>query len=342
MDSRVARRSCGAAEECMLEALFAVVPVFLIIGMGVLLRAREVLPESAGPVLGVYVLKLALPLLILHILAGAHPGDLAHGGFWAGVIGSQLIVYALGYWGDRLFCRRGAGPAVISALSCSACNTAFVGLPIVTNLLPGNQEALLIAGLATLTTNIVMIMGQARLDMLAGAAAWSDGSRSRVATLLRVFILGNPILLATLAGVALSLSGLGLWAPLDRTVSLVGYTAAPCMLLALGLDLRQKLALAMHRAEGHAALRQVWLISCKLLLHPLLCWAIMWLLGISGAWLAIGVIMSGTATALIVTVLAEIYGAVPEESALTAVLSNALSMFTLTGFVWLFMRLGMI
>lgn len=143
----------------MLEALFAVVPIFLIIGMGVLLRARDVLPESAGPVLGVYVLKLALPLLILHILAGAHPGDLAHGGFWAGVIGSQLIVYALGYWGDRLFCRRGAGPAVISALSCSACNTAFVGLPIVTNLLPGNQEALLIAGLATLTTNIVMIMG---------------------------------------------------------------------------------------------------------------------------------------------------------------------------------------
>ena len=62
--------------------------------MGVLLRARDVLPESAGPVLGVYVLKLALPLLILHILAGAHPGDLAHGGFWAGVIGSQLIVYA--------------------------------------------------------------------------------------------------------------------------------------------------------------------------------------------------------------------------------------------------------
>ena len=326
----------------MLEALFAVVPIFLIIGMGVLLRARDVLPESAGPVLAGYVLKLALPLLILHILAGAHPGDLAHGGFWAGVIGSQLIVYALGYWGDRLFCRRGAGPAVISALSCSACNTAFVGLPIVTNLLPGNQEALLIAGLATLTTNIVMIMGQARLDMLAGAAAWGGGSRSGAVALLRVFILGNPILLATLAGAALSLSGLGLWAPLDRTVSLVGYTAAPCMLLALGLDLRQKLALAMHRAEGHAVLRQVWLISCKLLLHPLLCWAIMWLLGISGAWLAIGVIMSGTATALIVTVLAEVYGAVPEESALTAVLSNALSMFTLTGFVWLFMRLGMI
>lgn len=326
----------------MLEALFAVVPVFLIIGAGVLLRTRDVLPENAGPVLGVYVLRLALPLLILHILAGARPADLAHGGFWLGVIGSQLIVYALGYWGDRLFCRRGAGPAVISGLSCSACNAAFVGLPIVTNLLPGNQEALLIAGLATLTPNVVMIMGQARLDMLAGASAWSDGARCRATALLRVFLLGNPILLATLAGAILSLSGLGLWEPLDRAVSMVGHTAAPCMLLALGLDLRQKLALALGRAQGHAALRQSWLICCKLLLHPLLCWGIMWLLGISGVWLAIGVLMSGTATALIVTVLGEVYRAVPEESALTVVLSNGLSMFTLTGFVWLFMRLGML
>lgn len=66
------------------------------------------------------------------------------------------------------------------------------------------------------------------------------------------------------------------------------------------------------------------------------------MLGISGIWLAIGVLMSATATALIVTVLAEVYGAVPEESALTAVLSNGLSIFTLTGFVWLFMRLGML
>ena len=52
--------------------------------------------------------------------------------------------------------------------------------------------------------------------------------------------------------------------------------------------------------------------------------------------------MSGTATALVATVLAEVYSAVPEEAALTAVFSNGLSMFTLTGFVWLFMRLGMI
>ena len=62
----------------MFHALFAVIPVFCVIAFGALLRARDVLPENAGPVLGVYVLKVALPLLILHLLAGARPDKALH------------------------------------------------------------------------------------------------------------------------------------------------------------------------------------------------------------------------------------------------------------------------
>ena len=87
----------------MFQALFAVLPVFLIIGAGVLLRSRDVLPENAGPVLGIYVLKLALPLLILHLLAGASLKDLGHWAFWGGILGSQVIMYCLGYVADRVF-----------------------------------------------------------------------------------------------------------------------------------------------------------------------------------------------------------------------------------------------
>ena len=327
----------------MFQALFAVMPVFLIIGAGVFLRSRDILPESAGPVLGIYVLKLALPLLILHLLAGASLADLGHGAFWAGILGSQLVAYSLGYAGDRLFCRRGVGPAVIAGLSCSACNAAFVGLPIVSNLFPGNDSAMLIAGLCTLTPNVVMIIAQSRLDALAGSLAWEGGNPLKfVGKLLRVFILGNPILLSTLAGIALSASGLGLWAPIDRAVSLVGYTAAPCMLLALGLDLRQKLMVATRMAHGHAIARHAWFILCKLVLHPLLCWAMLAALGVSGLWLVISVNISATATALVVTVIAEVYSAVPEEAALTAVVANGLSIVTLTGFVWGFQVLGMV
>ncbi len=327
----------------MFHALFAVIPVFCIIGFGVLLRARDVLPENTGPVIGVYVLKVALPLLILHLLAGATPEDLGRGGFWLALIGSQLVMYVLGYMGDKLFCRRGIGPAVISGFSCSACNAAFVGLPIVSNLWPGNSEAMLVAGLAILTPNVVIILAQGRLDILAGSLAWKGGSVLTFAgSLVRIFILGNPLLLSTLVGVVLSVSRIGLWEPLDRAISLVGYTAAPCMLLALGLDLRQKLALATRRAQGGVVLRQAWFVLCKLVLHPLLCWGIMYAMGITGLWLVIPVLISATATALLVSVIAQVYSAVPEEAALTAVVTNGVSILTLTGFVWLFHALGML
>ena len=114
------------------------------------------------------------------------------------------------------------------------------------------------------------------------------------------------------------------------------------MLLALGLDLRQKLVVATRQAHGHAMLRLSWFVLCKLLVHPLLCWAMLAALGVSGLWLVISVIISATATALVVTVIAEVYSTVPEESALTAVVANGLSIFTLTGFVWGFQALGML
>ena len=182
-----------------MEAFYAVLPVFLLIAVGAAVHMTDVLPENTGAAMGLYVLKLALPVLMLHILSGASRLDLAHGGFWLGVIGAQMLCYLLGYAVDRLFSRRGTGPAIISGLACSASNTAFVGLPIVAGLLPGNHEAMVVAGLAALTPNVVVIMAQIRMDCLAGSAAWGDG-RGRIWKLLRLFLLGAKPGVAEQAG----------------------------------------------------------------------------------------------------------------------------------------------
>ena len=126
----------------MFEAFFAVLPVFLVIFLGSWLHDRDVLPEQTGVMLGLMVLRLSLPALILHILAGAKASDLAYPAFWIGMFGASLLVYFLGYWADRLFCRRGEGPATIVALGCSSCNAAFVGLPIVASDVKGHHDLL--------------------------------------------------------------------------------------------------------------------------------------------------------------------------------------------------------
>ena len=80
-----------------MEAFYAVLPVFLLIAVGAAVHMTDVLPENTGAAMGLYVLKLALPVLMLHILSGASRLDLAHGGFWLGVIGAQMLCYLLGY-----------------------------------------------------------------------------------------------------------------------------------------------------------------------------------------------------------------------------------------------------
>ena len=183
-------------------------------------------------------------------------------------------------------------------------------------------------------------VGEAMLGRVVDALGKPIDGRGRIWKLLRLFLLGNPLLLATLAGLALACSGLGLWQPLDHAAALIGSTAAPCMLLALGFDLRQKLVLALRRNGGHTVIRQAWLLLCKLGIHPLICWGIMHLAGLPPLWLGVGVLMSATGTALVASVLAEVYSAVPEEAALTAVLSNAASMVSLMLFIFLLQGAG--
>lgn len=324
----------------MFEAFFSVFSVFFLISIGYFLQQKDILPEQTGDILGLYVLRVALPLLIFHVLANANPADFTNKGFWAAILLSQAIPYILGFAADRIFCRRGEKIAHISALACSSCNAAFVGFPIVANLFPNNAEALFIAGITMLIPNIVVVPAQVRLDIMAQMHN-KNGKKSSLWAILNKIIFGNTLLLATLAGFILSFSGIGLWKPLDDGIALVGVTASPCMLLALGFGLQYKLRLAMERKGGLALGRQSWFMFCKLIIQPLLCWAFMLYFGVSGLWLVIGVLMSATATALVASVVAQVYDAVPEEAMLTAILSHAVNIFTLTGFIWAFKSLGM-
>ena len=48
-----------------MEAFYAVLPVFLLIAVGAAVHMTDVLPENTGAAMGLYVLKLALPVLMV-------------------------------------------------------------------------------------------------------------------------------------------------------------------------------------------------------------------------------------------------------------------------------------
>ncbi len=310
----------------MLLSLYLILPVFLIIALGVALDVGGVLPKQTGSIIGNYVLYAALPILMIHLLAGASPEAIAHGRFWAALLASQSIIYAVGYCGELLLGRRGHGPAAAIALSGSCCNAAFMGLPVVMSLMPGNEEALVVAGLAVISPNVVSIPCQVQLEYMRPEGKRSKGAFSRLARA----VLLNPLMCGTFVGLALGCTGLGLWGPLDRAAAMVGGTTAPCMLLALGLDLREKIRVAFSGEKRMRLTRLAGAAFLKLVVNPALAWALLDVFGVTGAWLAVGVIVSGTATALVSYVIAEIYGQVPEEVAMIAVTTNVLNLASLT------------
>ncbi len=314
----------------MLDSLLQILPVFLIIGFGVVLDVLEVLPKRTGSVIGAYVLYVALPVLLLHILSGSGLEEILHGGFWAGFALAQIAIYLLGYLLDLAVARRGQGAAVCFGLCCSFSNVAFIGLPVVANLLPGSREAMVAAGLSVIVPNLLAIPLQVQLEYLKHSQGREQNGVRGALGVLHKSLLRNPLVLATCLGFALGLSGLGLWEPLEKAAHMVGDTTAPCMLLALGLDLRDKVRVALGGERNSGLARLGVATVMKLLLHPLLAWLLLALFGVTGEWLVVGVIMSGTATALVTTVFAEIYGHAPEEAAFIAVVTNVLNLFTLT------------
>ena len=320
----------------MLEVLLSIVPVFLIIGVGTVVDRFHFLPAGSSSVLSAYLLRLGMPLVLLHIMAGADPATLTQAGYWIALIAAQGVVYAAGYGADVLLARRGQGPAAMTALASSCCNAAFLGLAIIGSLFPGNAEAMIAAGIATITPAIVLVTGQVHLEILRQR---KEGQSRGVGPILVKSLLMNPMLWGISLGIVLCVTGIGLWDPLARAVGLVGSTCAPCALLALGLDMRARLNVAM-KAKGHVALHQAGVISLKLIVHPLLAWALLALLGVSGLWLAVGVLMAGTASAVAVYMVGEYYRTAPEECAFSVVLTNCLNLFTMAGFAYAFRVLG--
>ncbi|MDD3313807.1 AEC family transporter, partial [Pseudodesulfovibrio sp.] len=300
-------------------------PLFLILGFGVVLDVAGVLPRQTGSIIGAYVLYVALPVMLLRILAGSSVDDIMHGGFWAALVAAQLIIYGLTYAGEFFLGRRGHGPAAAIAMASSCCNAAFIGLPVVLSLMPGNREAMIAAGLTVIIPNAVFVPCQIEMEFLKRSGSESGGAVGKMAK--AVFL--NPLMLGMFAGLALGATGVGLWKPLDRAAELVGNTTAPCMLLALGLDLRAKLRVGLSGDWKRRMPRISAVAAIKLVLNPILAWALLSLCGVTGTWLAVGVIQSGTATALVTYVVAEIYGFVSEEVAMIAVVTNVLNLFSL-------------
>ncbi len=308
-------------------------PVFGIMLAGCFAALRGLLPANAVHCLNQYVYWIALPSLFFSQLALMETGQLCAGlflGLYAGLLAAYLPCFFL----LRIVKREDAARATIAACMATFPNVMFMGLPIVSFLLPGDASAPLIVSLAALLYLPDMLYTDTLLEMLGHRGK----KRAEILRSLGRSITHNPSLVAPALGLLINLCGLTPPAFLTAMTSMLGGTAAPCALFAMGMALHAELARTRSFPKG-CFIRQLPLQLTKLCLMPLFTFMALSLFGISGIPLGVATLCSGMPSAVAVNVLAERHQAAARDTALGICLNTAASMISLSGIIALLFTL---
>lgn len=273
-----------------MSTLSIVLPVFMVIGVGYVLRLLNVLKSDAHAAFSKLVFYIAAPALLVRSIARTPLAESLDLRIFLVVAALTVLVALAGYLVTyrALPARRG-----ILAQGMHRSNQVFVGLPIIDNAL--GESAL--GPAAVLISFMVLLYNFLAVLLLTLPHQGRTPSRSR---LLRTTLHGlarNPLLLGSAVGILLSAFSVPLPLSVERTLHLIGRIALPLALLTVGLSL--------DFARLRCDLRAATLVAIvKLILYPALIYTGLRLVGVSGNALAIPVLLMAAPTAVVSSIMA--------------------------------------
>ncbi|MGP4110437.1 AEC family transporter [Streptomyces sp. 4N509B] len=236
-----------------------------IIGVGYLLGWRGTLGEDGRQVLVRLTFHVATPALLFTTLADADlatifsPALLATGVATVAVAAVFAVVGAVRRWG--------LGRTTIGALCASYVNAANLGIPVAVHVL---DDTTLVAPLLLFQQLLLSPLALVLLDGSepgSGKAPASWGARvwRTVTAPVR-----NPIVIGTLAGVAVAASGVTLPEAVMQPAGQLGAMAVPGVLIAFGVSLHG----ASRPLRGDDRWPVLLSVTLKSVVHPVVAWAV--------------------------------------------------------------------
>ncbi|MDT0267289.1 AEC family transporter [Streptomyces sp. DSM 44915] len=251
------------------DVLAGFLTIGVIITVGYLAGRRNVLGETGPPVLTRLAFSVATPALLFTVLADA---DLAT------VLSAPLLVIALSSLAVALLFllaarvrRWGVGYATMGALCASYVNAGNLGIPIAAYVL---HDASLVAPVLLLQQLVITPVALTVLDLT--TAEQRPGPLRRLTTPFR-----NPVVIGSLAGLAVNAAGVTVPAPVLDPITLIGGMSVPAVLLAFGISLHGRSV----PARGPDRWPVLLAVLLKTGVQPLLAALIGHALGLDGATL---------------------------------------------------------
>jgi predicted permease len=276
------------------QALLIVTPIFLLIGMGCLLRYKRGFSPKTLEENNFLLYWLAMPATLLQGILRADVGVLQNplflAGVWAPYLVTLVVVWTIGRYRET--------PARFAALTLSAVrgNHFFVGIPIVYLAMGarGVEAGTLILAFSLVIMQLLSI-GSGQLALF-GSLSW----KSIRGTGLR--LLKNPLFMTCLFGLLLVFLGLNhLPAWISETLKILAEVSTGLALLMLGAELRLENIFKM--------LLSVWkIVFFKLVAHPIVTYIIFAALGFSQEMLQAGVLLAAMPVGVNTSIVAQAMG----------------------------------
>lgn len=301
-----------------------VLPIFGVVLLGYFAGWRGLLGAQGVVALNGFVFYFSFPVMLFGALAKSPVSVLLNGPFAGAYLGGVFLTFALAWAFGHYLLRRSRLEAVAQAANASCGNTGYVGIPLLAaaygeaGVLPGSVAAILTAAVTIMG---LVVAFELAVGKGAGFRAWR-----RVAKALAL----NPLMLASIAGIAWSLAGWAMPVPLAAFVGLLGTAAPPGALFAIGLFLgTQPFRLSLDEIG--------WQVACKLCLQPAITLALALLLfPMDPLWTAAAVISAALPGAATPFLLAQQYGAYVQPTSTAILVSTVFSVATLAALLTVF------
>lgn len=303
----------------------SVMPIFLLMALGYLLKRLRFAEKPTFDAMNRLVFKIFLPILLFYNIYKTDRSQIFNGKLILFTVVAILAVYGVGYLAVLGLTRDNACRGVMLQ-GFFRSNYAILGIPLV-DYVCGDSAT----GLASLMVAVVVPL----FNILAVICLERFRNQSVKIGALLLGILKNPLVIGCLIGAIFLVADLSLPSFVEKAVGNAAQIASPLSMVILG---------AGFAFSGMRAYRKeiAITVSAKLVIVPLLAVAAAVLAGFRGEALVCILITFGAPVAVSSFSMSQQMGGDEKLAAQNVVVSSALCLFTLFGWIFVLSALGLI
>lgn len=306
--------------------IFSVIfPVFFLLFLGFTSVKIALINKEQITALGAFVIKIALPALLLHALSSKDLHEIWYPSYFFVYIGITAFLFFSSFFiGQKLF-KNSFTHASVYSLGASMSNTGLLGAAILT-LLMGN-EAMVYISLIVIIESVFLVPLMLTL---------AEIGRQRQANLFSILkttfitLFKNPLFLSVLIGMGCAIFKIPVPHLVDQVFAMLGQTASPLALFIIGGGM---VGLGIRSFN----LQTIYLVVSKNICMPILVYlALTYLTDLEQKMIYAGTLIAALPMPSIFGIFGQVYGV--NEKALTPLMISTLFGFVvvsvLIGFWW--------